>query len=262
MIKGATHFVQACPVCGRPLRVCNDDMGCLVVCQHCRGQFIASYPDRSDRGGAEQGSSLMAHANGILERYARRLGVNRCWSLVRPHENVEHRICSVCMAETRDSSDIDVTEESSFLCEDAEVRGMPTALLMEHRDDVFSMLSASFVARGIRHIRVTSAFQAIRQYVRRPTDVLIVNGDQPNENAWLLAAKLHLTHPKARIWVYKRRLSACDVATANFLKINELIAYEGSFGRLAAEFLEHLVKLPVDGRKWSDKGPGTDQAVA
>ena len=40
------------------------------------------------------------------------------------------------MAETRDSSDIDVREESSCLCKDAEVRIMPTALLMEHRDEL------------------------------------------------------------------------------------------------------------------------------
>jgi response regulator RpfG family c-di-GMP phosphodiesterase len=88
---------------------------------------------------------------------------------------------------------------------------MITVLMVEQRDEVAARLSADLAGAGFRAVRARSSKKAIAYYVRRPNDVLMVNGDHPDESAWLLAAKLHLTHPTARIWVYMRRLSACDV---------------------------------------------------
>lgn len=39
------HFNQACPVCGRPLRVPVGLLGQRVYCQHCGGGFVASDPE-------------------------------------------------------------------------------------------------------------------------------------------------------------------------------------------------------------------------
>ncbi|MGL6194367.1 MAG: hypothetical protein ACRC2T_06045 [Thermoguttaceae bacterium] len=40
-----TYYLQHCPTCGRSLQVRIEYMGRKVVCQHCRGAFIAMDPD-------------------------------------------------------------------------------------------------------------------------------------------------------------------------------------------------------------------------
>jgi hypothetical protein len=38
------YFVQECPTCGRRLNIRVEYLGRRVVCQHCRGAFIAADP--------------------------------------------------------------------------------------------------------------------------------------------------------------------------------------------------------------------------
>jgi len=112
-----------------------------------------------------------------------------------------------------------------------------TILLVEHRDEVFARLATDLAAAGIEAVRAKTTTEGLGRYVREPTALLVVNADQPGESAWLLAAKLHLTHPVARIWVYMHRPSTSDVEAANFLMVDELIEYQGDLSRLTAEIL-------------------------
>lgn len=45
------YFVQECPTCGRNLHIRVEHLGKRVVCQHCRGPFLAA--DRSSSMPAE-----------------------------------------------------------------------------------------------------------------------------------------------------------------------------------------------------------------
>ena len=56
-------FVQECPTCGRGLEVRVDYLGKAVVCQHCRGEFVAS-----DGDAREVRDVLEESVNGALER--------------------------------------------------------------------------------------------------------------------------------------------------------------------------------------------------
>lgn len=40
-MPNVTYFVQDCPTCGRKLNIRVEYLGKKVVCQHCRGPFIA-----------------------------------------------------------------------------------------------------------------------------------------------------------------------------------------------------------------------------
>ncbi len=44
----STYFVQQCPVCGRPLHISWVYHGGNVVCQHCRGAFVAQHGSRNE----------------------------------------------------------------------------------------------------------------------------------------------------------------------------------------------------------------------
>ena len=125
------------------------------------------------------------------------------------------------------------------------IQGFRTVLLVESRDDVFNRLAAVFVTAGLRVARAKSSSEAIRRYVRNPACLLVVNADQPDQSAWLLAAKLRLTHPVACIWVYSRHPSTSDVEVANFLMIDELIDYKDDVSCLVDEVLHRLFDSTV-----------------
>lgn len=65
-----TYFVQECPTCGRNLEIRVEFLGRRVVCQHCRGQFLAS--DANNAPSLSDSGMLMQRAEELLEQSARR----------------------------------------------------------------------------------------------------------------------------------------------------------------------------------------------
>ena len=122
----------------------------------------------------------------------------------------------------------------------SELSAAPVVVLVEHRDDVFARLKHCFTTAGVCVTRAKSSAGAIERYVKESADLLVVNADQTEGTAWLLAAKLRLTHPAARIWVYIRRPSTFDLDAANLLAIEELIEYGGRVADLQAQVQDRL----------------------
>lgn len=67
-MSNATYFTQECPTCGRRLEIRVEHLGRNVVCQHCRGRFVARDP-ASNRYAA-CASALMDRADQLLEEAA------------------------------------------------------------------------------------------------------------------------------------------------------------------------------------------------
>jgi DNA-binding response OmpR family regulator len=116
-------------------------------------------------------------------------------------------------------------------------------LVAEHRDEVFARLAADLRAAGARVERAVSAAEATRRYARRPADLLLCNVDLPDQSSWLLTAKLRLSCPDVRVWVYTPRSSATHVALARFVQAEELIDYGGDLWRLSAELRDRLGRV-------------------
>ena len=64
-MPNATYFGQECPTCGRRLHIRVELLGKSVVCQHCRGRFIASDPTSRPR--SESDESILARAEQLLQ---------------------------------------------------------------------------------------------------------------------------------------------------------------------------------------------------
>jgi hypothetical protein len=71
LMSKSTYFVQECPTCGRNLEVRVEYLGRRVVCQHCRGQFVACDSDHADYC-SESGTALLRRAEELLEMSSRR----------------------------------------------------------------------------------------------------------------------------------------------------------------------------------------------
>ena len=66
VMSQATYFHQSCPTCGRHLRVRIDYLGKSVVCQHCRGRFVAYDPECGPPADSDSSISLLQRADELL----------------------------------------------------------------------------------------------------------------------------------------------------------------------------------------------------
>jgi hypothetical protein len=67
----SAHFIQECPVCGRPLRISLYYGGWSLVCQHCHGRFVARDPADNDNSKASREDDLLHRASQLLAMAAR-----------------------------------------------------------------------------------------------------------------------------------------------------------------------------------------------
>lgn len=120
-----------------------------------------------------------------------------------------------------------------------------TVLLVDHRDEAFARLAGDFAAMGIWVERACSAAEVFRRIASCSSNLMIVNADMPNESGWLLAGKLRVVWPTARLWLYAPRpfwSSEYDQGLAHFLGVAELIHYEGDLFLLAKEIRSRLTR--------------------
>lgn len=73
-MRKSTYYVQECPTCGRTLEIRVEYLGREVVCQHCRGHFIATDPATLRVPDGEQ-SAIMRRADELLAQASRKLGM-------------------------------------------------------------------------------------------------------------------------------------------------------------------------------------------
>lgn len=64
-MSSSTYFVQECPTCGRRLHIRVEYLGKQVVCEHCRGHFLAADPTGNRYGGLPA-ADLLKRADELL----------------------------------------------------------------------------------------------------------------------------------------------------------------------------------------------------
>jgi len=70
-MSNGTYFVQECPTCGRRLHIRVEYLGRRVVCQHCRGQFLACDPTSNRSSDAASADALLRRAEELLRHVSR-----------------------------------------------------------------------------------------------------------------------------------------------------------------------------------------------
>jgi hypothetical protein len=65
-MSNPTYYVQECPTCGRRLQIRVEYLGRRVVCQHCRGAFIAADPAMR----IDCGTNILERADALLASVA------------------------------------------------------------------------------------------------------------------------------------------------------------------------------------------------
>jgi hypothetical protein len=65
-------YLQNCPVCGRPLKICAEYRGRKLNCRHCGGKFTAIDPASPLFAAQNASNALLRRADRLLELCARK----------------------------------------------------------------------------------------------------------------------------------------------------------------------------------------------
>lgn len=120
-------------------------------------------------------------------------------------------------------------------------QALTNALVVEHRDEVFARIEADLSAWGVQAQWATSAEEAMWLYAGRPLKLVLAHSHLPDDTGWLFACKLRFAWPAARIWLYTPRCTTREQVLADFIGVEEVLAYGGDLQRLSAELFERLV---------------------
>lgn len=217
MLLQNTHCVVDCPICGRPLELQPELLGQEMACGHCRGQFFVRETDDSSLAAVDRlGTGLMARAELLLRatRGTRSLSIH----------------------ESRELSESDCTSPLEQL--ECQAQLQPTALIVEHRDEVFARIATDIAEFGIRVVRATSAAEALALCGKYEPVLVVASVGLPDHSGWLLACKWRCFDKNTPIWLYQARSSDYDLGMAKFSKIDELLDHEGNLFNLSATIIE------------------------
>ena len=89
-MQNVTYFIQDCPTCGRKLNIRVEYLGKKVVCQHCRGPFLAWDQEGAPTGhesnpqsasvttsASMSGTKLMDRAQELIEMAEQKIAESR-----------------------------------------------------------------------------------------------------------------------------------------------------------------------------------------
>lgn len=115
-----------------------------------------------------------------------------------------------------------------------------SALLVEHRDEVYARLAADLSNQGLSTFRATSAAGALKTFDARRPRLLIASVGLRDQSAWLLTAKLRLTEQAVAVWLYQPTSSSTDFEMAAFLNVTALFSYSGDLLELSSQLQNRL----------------------
>lgn len=237
MIMQRTHLVVDCPTCGRPVEVHSEHVGHELACGHCRGHFVVYEAYEGEPTATKLNEcNLLERADLLLQRA---IGASDYASSDRNTRSLQ--LLSVDDGEDRAEELID-TQLEDDQCESVE---QPTALLAEHRDEVFARIATDMAEFGMRVIRANSAIEALKLFGTYQPTMVVANVDLPDQNGWTLAGKIRFIDSDVRIWVYQPQSEPEDEGMAKWLEIDELLDYGGDLLGLS----EAIIDLMADRRE-------------
>lgn len=237
MIMQRTHLVVDCPTCGRPVEVHSQYVSHELTCGHCRGHFVVYEADKGELTATKfDGFDSLERAEQLLQRA---IGASDYASSDRDTRSLQ--LLSVDDGEDR-SDELNDTQLEDVQFESVE---QPTALLVEHRDEVFARIATDMAEFGMRVVRAKSAIEALKLFGAYEPTMVVANVDLPDQNGWTLAGKIRFIDSDVRIWVYQPQSEPEDEGMAKWLEVDELLDYGGDLLGLS----EAIVDLMANRRE-------------
>ena len=119
-----------------------------------------------------------------------------------------------------------------------------TVIVVEFRDEVYAAIAEFSKQNGLVTCQAKNATELASKVVRHKAELVLVNGTQPDESAWLTSAKLKIVDASRAVWIYApERPNALDT-WLSMAGIDDIIVYEDAIP-LLIEHLERRVRARI-----------------
>ncbi len=227
-----SYIVLDCPVCGRPVEIRNQYRDRELGCDHCGGRFVVyENEDGNPMAIAHRKHRLIERADQLLSTTAFETS---CVGSVCPPRNFSITEST----STSKAQSVSRAKPEEDHCDAAQRQ--PTALLVEHRDEVYARIATDMAETGMHVIRAKSAVEALKLFGRCAPTHVVANLDLPDQSGWLLACKLRFCQPDIQVWLYQADSSSYSGTMAKYLQINEVLNYGGDLLGLSETIVEMI----------------------
>ncbi len=233
MIMQPTCAVTDCPVCGRPLEIESRYIGQEIACSHCRGHFLVHETSDQELTAVKlRCKDALDRADQLLRRLAKcgdstRLEEFRLPQTIASNDGYTHT--------RRTDASLDV--------ERPEKAPQGTALLVEHRDEVFARIATDMAESRMRVVRAKSVAEALELCHQYEPTLVVANINMPDTSGWLLARRLGLCDRRIHVWLYQGRSTDRDIVMAKYVHVEERLVYNGDLLGLSRSIVRLMANL-------------------
>lgn len=102
-----------------------------------------------------------------------------------------------------------------------------SVVLLEFRDEVYASVACLLEQLDLIAYRAENSTELARQVVRNNPDLVLLNGNQPDESAWLTCAKLRIIDSSRPVWIYAPKSASAIDQWLSMTSIDEVVVYGG-----------------------------------
>jgi len=135
-----------------------------------------------------------------------------------------------------------------------------TAVIVDFRDEAYASIDGLLKNCGLTTYRAENASELANKLARKRPDLVLLNGLQPDESAWLTCAKLRTVDASRPVWIYSPEPPSALDGWLSMVHIDDVIVYGGVIHRLLELLQDRLLPeiVPVD----RNSGDGQRRTVA
>jgi CheY-like chemotaxis protein len=111
---------------------------------------------------------------------------------------------------------------------------------LEFRDEVYANIASLLEQLDLVLHRAENTTELARQVVRNNPDLILLNGTQPDESAWLTCAKLRIIDSSRPVWIYAPTSASAIDQWLSMASIDEVVVYGGVLDILLSALSDRL----------------------
>lgn len=120
-------------------------------------------------------------------------------------------------------------------------RSIRSVVVVDFRDEVYASIACMLEHQGYIIYQVKNTIELASKLVSKNPDLVLLNGSQPDENAWLTSAKLRTINASRPVWIYAPEPPSAIDEWLSMARTNDVIVYGGVLHRLLDQLRNRLL---------------------
>ncbi len=119
-------------------------------------------------------------------------------------------------------------------------RSIRSVVIVDFREETYASIAGLMKHYGLDISRAENASELAGKLVSKSPELVLLNGTQPDENAWLTSAKLRTIDANRPVWIYAPEPPSAIDEWLSLARTDDMIVYGGVLQRLLDQLRARL----------------------